>query len=540
MQIILLLLLSTLTFAQKNGNSAIQCDPVEAEKQCFNLLCTQTPKKLIPNQQNELIEAINSFDYDLHPDVLKGFDSLAQMGESIKETTRKALQDGKENKIAEDFLKSPIEAMALMDVLFDGELKCIYSDGNCILVANNLTSYPPELQQVFRSLSESTFVFRQGATLSMKDKKKHLLRALEKLAPSKSKDFMKQERRKISRLKMNVDYLLYTMDSPWFADYIKVVENENLRFKNTLAAALKEKMSQMIGLDVSSEEAKGKVHRSCKIASFIKTTIDKNVDAQKFQNQKAKIIENFRTKFLPRLSEKSGRELMEILSSDPFHLINYNGSFLPFSPNLSVHREGYVTPGNNFDMIRDLTLLNQSKTYRCNLGGLLISDSFNFGTGQISVSQFALANGYGDAMTHELGHWLSAQIKHKNMSGSSRSKLLRARKCVKGNYPDEKNDSSFHLRHKGDRYRTEEDFADWFAAKSGVGENGLFCDLKKLTINLGGAGTENAYLPHAGDPHSNYLFREINIRMNRGETLPQSCKDLMEVYPEAAPKKCDI
>lgn len=540
MQVILLFLLSSLAFAQKGGNSAVQCDPVEAEKQCFNLLCTQTPKKLIPNQQNELYEAIRAYDYELHPDVVKGFESLAQVGESIKETASKALQTGKEQAIASDFLKSPIEGMFLMDVLFEGDLKCIYNDGQCILVANNLTAYPPEFQVAFRSLSESTYVFRNGVTLSMKDKKKYLLRALEKIAPFKTKDFIKQEKRKISRLEKEIDYTMYTMDSKWTGDYIKVIENENLRYKDVLAGAIKAKMNQMIAIDLSSEDAKSKVRRSCKIASYIKTTVDENVNPQKYQEQKRKIVENFRTKFLPRLSKKSGRKLMDILSADPFHLIDHKGSFHPYSPNLSVHLAGYVTPENNFDMIRDLTLLNQSKTYRCNLGGLLVSDSFNFGTGQISVSKFVLANGYGDAMTHELGHWLSAQLKHKNMSWSSRQKLWKARKCIKGNYPREKIKSSFYLQHKGDRYRTEEDFADWFAAKAGVGENGLFCDLKKLTVNLGDGGVENTYLPKMGDPHSNYLFREISIRINRGEVLPQSCKDLMEVYPEAAPKKCDI
>lgn len=539
MQVILLFLLSSFSYAQRDSGP-VRCDPVEAEKQCFNLLCTNTPRRLIPSDRDELFSAIRTHDYELHPDIVKDFESLANLSESVKATTEKALSEGKHTAIAEDFLRSPIEGMRLMDSLFEGELKCVYQDGKCALISSDMENYSEGLKEAFRSLSESTYVFRQGVTMSMKDKKDHLLKALEKLSPTKDKNFIKEERKKISRMKREYEYALYAADAPWFNDYYKLVSAENAKYIPDLAQALKSKMEDMIKLDLSSDAAKARVYQSCRVASYVKTTVDQNVDPQKFQEQKKLIIQNFKTKFLPSLSKKSGKKLSEILEADPFVLIEHNQNFHPYSPNLSIHHENYVQPQNNFDIIRDLTLLNQGRSFRCNLGGLLVNDSFNFGTGHISVSKFVLANGYGDAMTHELGHWFSAQIKHKNVSWHSRQKIWKIRKCLRKNYPAEKAGSIYHLQHSGDRFRTEEDFADWFAAKAGLGENGLFCDLKKISMNLGGASLENSYLPKAGDSHSNYLFREISLRLNRGETLPQSCKDLIDSYPESQPQKCDF
>jgi hypothetical protein len=78
-----------------------QCDPVQAEKECFNLLCTQTPKKLIPLDTNELISAVQNHQYELHPEVKEGFDLLAKLGQSVKETSKNILADNGHQKIAE-------------------------------------------------------------------------------------------------------------------------------------------------------------------------------------------------------------------------------------------------------------------------------------------------------------------------------------------------------------------------------------------------------------------------------------------------------
>ena len=540
MQIIFLLLSLSLAFAQKGAAAGEQCDPVQVETECFNLLCSQTPKKLIPHDQNELQVAASNHPYELHPEIKEGFDSLVNLGRNVRETTEKILREGKHLKIADDFINSPVEGMRQLEYLFEGDLKCVYHEDSCTIVANSLSNLPEGLKTLYKNLSESTYIFRESAVIPLKDKKTYFLKALQRMEGIKSSDFIKAERRKIISFKQEINFLFYSTEATWLGDYVKLVAQENEKFKASLAESIKIKMEQILAADIGSKAAKDNLIQSCRTSSFIQTTLDNNVSPEKFEEKKKKIIDSFKTKFLPALSESSGKELLGILSSDPFSMININASFHPYSPNLSVHRNGYVSPQTSFDVIRDLSLLNQAKSFKCNIGGKLVGDSFNYGNGFISVSKFVLANGYGDAMTHELGHWLSAQIKDKKMSGHSREKLLRVRKCVLENYPTDKSKPQFLLHHKGDKFRTEEDFADWFAAKAGPDENGLFCDLKKLSITLGGQGTENSYLPKAGDSHSNYLFREMNLRLNRGEVLPQSCKDLMDVYPESAPQKCDI
>jgi hypothetical protein len=298
-------------------------------------------------------------------------------------------------------------------------------------------------------------------------------------------------------------------------------------------------VNELIQIDLSSDEAKLKVKNSCQLASFIKKSVDQNVSSEKFEEKKLQIINSFKTKFLPNLSESSAKELSAILKPEGIKLISENGNFHPFPPALGQHSQGYQEPKNQYQVLRDLSIIPRGLEYRCQSKGMLIKDYYNFGDNSINISRYALANNFNDAITHELGHWLSAQMKHKNMSGHSRKKLLEVRECIRNFYPRDKEKSAFALKHSGDKSKTEEDFADWFTAKAGLGESGLFCDLKKMVNNLVGTSKESLYLPKKGDSHSNFLFREITLRLNRDETLPQSCKDLVDYYPDSKPQKCN-
>lgn len=540
MQIILLLILSSFAFAQKGGGlPGNQCDPVEAEKQCYNLLCTDTPKKIIPGDADELTAAYKAHPYELHPEVIQDLNKLTTISDSIKEAGKKSLANNETEKMAAELMATPVETAYLVDELYKGELHCLQQNRKCLVVASDMKKQSDEMKSFFKRLSDSTYLFREGISMPMDDKKAYLNEMLAEMNSKLTADQMKAEKKKIKKLKREVDFMIYQMDAGWLNDYKKKVAEDLKPYQAALAASLKDKMTELIAIDLSSDEAKLKVKNSCQLASFVKQSIDENVSFEKFDEKKVQIINSFKTKFLPKLSESSAKELSALLKPEGIFLIPENANFHPYPPALGQHTNGYEEPKNQYQVLKDLSLLPRGLEFRCQSKGMLVKDYFNFGDNSINISRYALANSLNDAITHEIGHWLSAQMKHKNMSGHSRRKLLDVRDCVSDFYPTDKDKSAFALKHSGDKSRTEEDFADWFSAKAGLGESGLFCDLKKMMNNFVGTSKESSYLPHNGDSHSNFLFREITLRLNRGETLPQSCKDLVDYYPESKPMKCD-
>lgn len=536
MQIIILLLLSSVAFAQKNipGN---QCDPVEAEKQCYNLLCSNSSKKIIPSDADELTAAYQAHPYELHPDMVEGMARMDSISNSIKNTARKKLADGGLDKMTDELFANPVETSFLIKDLYAGELHCLHQKRKCVVISSDLKPQSEEMKNFFQKINDSTYLFREQNNLDVKDKKELLNEMLVGLTGRLSSEEIKAERKKISKLKNYANYMIYTMDAPWLTEYKKKVAEELKPYKAAVEASLKVKIEGLLAIDLSSDEAKLKIKRSCQLADFVKTTLDRNTHS--FDEKVIKIIDSFKTKFLPRLSESSAKELSQRINPKNIFLIKDSAKYHPAYPNIG-HHNGYKEPQNNAQALRDLTYLSGGLEYKCDVKGLLVKDHFNFGNDSIHISSYAVANNLNDAISHELGHWLSAQMKHKNMSGHSRRKLLEIRECVSNFYPSDKEKSTFALNHSGDKSRTEEDFADWFTAKAGMGESGLFCDLKKMMNNFVGTSKESSYLPQKGDPHSNFLFREINLRLNRDEKLPQSCKDLIDYYhPDPKPQKCD-
>lgn len=539
MQIILLLLLSSTLFAQKH-NPVNQCDPVAAEKECYNLLCTPNPNQVIPLDPEALTAAYKAHPYELPSDIAGIQDKLGKVSDSIKEAGSKLLNESELNKLVSELSENPTETMGMLSELYKGELNCIYKkEQKCILVSSDLKKQSEEFKVFFKNLNDNTYLFRFGILKEMDTRKDKLYAMLDMMKGQISNDQMKVEKKKIRKLKRESDYMIYMMETSWLNDYKKKLSNDFKPYAGALAASLKQKIKEYLEIDLSSDKAKLRLKNSCQLASFIKTSLEKNVTPEKFEAKKLEIINSVKTKFLPKLSAESAAKLSENLKPSIFFQIPETGSYHPFQPILGPHKDGYIAQDKNSKVLKDLTLLPLGEEFRCQSKGMLTKDFYNFGFNSINISSFALANNFNDVISHEIGHWLSAQMRFHQMSKHSRKKLEDVRKCVRNFYPTDKEDSQFAVKLSGDKTRTEEDFADWFSATSGLGESGLFCDLKKMTNNFVGSNNESSYLPQMGDPHSNFLFREMTLRLNRGETLPQSCKDLNDYYPEVKSQKCE-
>jgi hypothetical protein len=225
-------------------------------------------------------------------------------------------------------------------------------------------------------------------------------------------------------------------------------------------------------------------------------------------------------------------EISAKINKYSFNLIYSNGSIYPGSPMLGRHYMGHSEPKNTFEVLQDLNVLRFGENYGCRVTSNTVGDHYNPNNESIFISAFVLANKLSDVLTHELGHWFSHQHQDKKLSSHSSRKIKDVRKCVKSFYPRERSRGVY----RGDHSRTEEDFADWFAAKAGIGTQRMWCDLKKVLKSTPGSD----FLPEDGDSHSNILFREMVLRLNRGENLPGPCKELIEVIPEIEPKNCEM
>lgn len=531
MQIIFLLLISSFVYAQKNS-PGIQCDPKELENQCYSLLCDSTSSQLISSDSEELVLKAQAQPFTINNQMKANLESLAKVSENIKASVRKKLTPEEIDKLTTELMQSPFEALKYMKLLFSGDISCVMENGSCQLVVNDLVSYPEGMKTLFKKLSEDTIKFDYDSPVSLDEKKKKMISGLEKLSGKLNKDQIKAEKRKINRIRTEGEFMIYAMASIWHDDYESLISSQIAPYKNDLSAALKTKMEDMVSIDLSSPAALERVQRSCQVANYIHVTIAENSTQKKFDEEVEKVISSFKTKFLPKLSTSSAAEMSRTINGYSFNLLRPTGSIYPGSPLLGRHYSGHNEPKDAFELLQDLNVLKLGENYGCRVTSNTVNDHYNPNNEGIYISSYVLANNLSDVITHELGHWFSHQHQDGNMSSHSSRKIRDVRKCVKGFYPKDRSKGVY----RGDHSRTEEDFADWFSAKAGLGNPKMWCDLKKVLKKTPGSD----FIPEDGDSHSNILFREIVLRMNRGESLPGPCKELIEAIPEIEPRNCEM
>lgn len=535
MQIVLLLLIATTAFAQKGGKPPVQCDPKVAEKECYAKLCSPSTSRLIPSDREELIKAYSAHKYEIHPQIQTNMDKVESISRNMQSSFKDALSNP--DIISDEIVKSPVSLFAPVATLLEEDMKCLGSNGTCEMVSSDLGSYSDEAKAFFKEWYESTFIFRDGILLPVKEQKKQMTVILQKMSGVLSEDEIKTEKKKISKLKYPIDLSNYLYQASWIKKYEEKISRDLVSKKKVLNEILSIKLKEVSEVNVA--RLSNRTLKSCQLADYLETTLNNNVTQEKFEKARAEAIQGLKNNFLAKLSEESFKKLSASLDPSKIHLFEPMGSYRPFTPNFSVHANEYKAPFKGTDYLRDIGLFQNFASHVCDSKLSLPIDVFNFGTEEMFLSKFTIANGYGNVIAHELGHWVSKQLVTNKMSSHSRRKLDKVRKCVRGYYPKEKTPSPMLFKDKKDHVYVEEDFADWVASVAGPKVPGFYCEMDKLLENIGGITSPSSYLPRSGDTHSNQLFREISTMMNRGEKLPQSCVDLVGVYPEMQPKKCE-
>jgi hypothetical protein len=500
MQIILLFLLSSMVFAQEI------CDPAEVERACFNQVCSpQNPKNIVlMDTSNVKLEP-----YKLSPRTIQNLKNRATRFKSIKQKAKKSLSV---DKMAREILEFPREGVQILNSLFEGDLKCIQMGSHCEVVENNMVSYPSGLKDLYRLMNDAQFVFNADETnTSLSERKKLLLDSI---------DGLSLQKKEIEDIQTEDELLAYISSVEWFDDYQKKVAKKLIPFQKDLKHALEKKTKELLNVDTSFKKAKSQFTKSCQAVDFIKKTFNDQITEEKFNDVKGKALASFQ-KILPKMSEHSAKTLTQKLSSLSFEKIGTEARVVEFQYPVRAESDDVST---NREILEDLLTVTNRLDGRCLLDGYALVDKFDSMAPKVYISTFAIATESEDAIIHELGHWLYSLVKNNELSFDTTEKLLKVKDCVKGFYTflDDK---------------TEEDLADWVLAKTGA-RSQVACDLSFMIKKFKG-NEESSYIP-SWDPHSNTLFRELNIRMNRGETLPQSCTDLINAYPDFAPKRCDL
>jgi hypothetical protein len=300
---------------------------------------------------------------------------------------------------------------------------------------------------------------------------------------------------------------------------------------------LKTRIASFKGLNFNSDFSRKKVKKQCQLASYLNARLSSSEIDKKYKNLRDQAIWGFKKNFLPKLSSETAQTLSQRLDEDTFMMLDSKLESHPSDPNLGFHESSYKKSSAPLNVLRDINLVSSNSAYGCRMSGLAPEDKYDRGEEKVYISRFAIANGHGDVCSHELGHWLSHQLSMNLMSEHSQGKMLLVRNCIQSFYPKDKPSEFWFF--KGDKKRSEEDFADWVQAQAGS-EKGLWCDMKQVVEMFLQSVKQDVYTPESIDEHSNFLFREINVRLNRGERLPKVCLDMMNAYPHYRPVKCEI
>lgn len=524
---ILILLLSSFIHAQENCNPSGagkqcypqgSCDPVETEKECYAQLCSNNIQLVVSMDLDELGKASEKHPYNIEQKYFDKLEKNASIAESIKGTAKEVVSPKNIKKYTKDILDSPVEGIESLISLFYEDIKCVETNGKCLLVTNDLVQYSENMKSLYRKMYEQTMMFRAN-------EKKYYVDALEAMGSKYTNEFKRKEKNKILKLYGPGEFNEYVKNAKWVQEYKTKVGNDLGPFQKDLEEALLYKINKNLNVDNSSAGLKKQMIGSCQVSSYLKKVLKEQATDQLLSEKATEAVNSIKNNFLSNLSEHSANVIGKTLSSIKFYLIKNSDSQFMDSKAFDLPTiDSPDKPKSIFNKIEDISLLAQSFKIQCVPDGILPSD--NASSNSISVSQISLVNNSA-VIYHELGHWLSREIQSPNISAESRKKLLKVKTCV----------SSYYLEEKSNK--TEEDFADWFLSQTSGKAVTLQCEIRKFYKSYYNK-MGSSYVPASVSYHSSGLFREIAIRLNKGESIPQVCKDMMNLYPKYRPKKCTL
>lgn len=507
---IILLLLSVVALAADPT-----CDIKELEKQCYASICSVATPGPIPYDEDTLNKELTKFNHTLPDSIESRRKKVEETVKAIVKRMKEATEDNSVEDIVERLITTEEVHFSRLEDLFKKEMRVRETKtGQQPIFSDMGDSLYPEFKKMINTYYELNRAFYSINNSELDSE--IVKQAVKNLSEFNGKDYSK---------------IIRDDEMKFRADYNRYMATKLSPYKKVLAQQLLNKMKNSLQENFLASNAKQDFYQSCKMAAYFHKKLAPFNQVVLDQMIKTS-LDGYRKNFLPKLSKDTAATLALYFTKENIHLINYSNEY-SFDDRIDP-----AGPGTTRDLISGMEFLQKTKNYGCELSIVNVEDHFNFETRKINISKFTLATGHEEALAHELGHFLSYLASNGELSGHSKKKLDGLRNCIQGFYPGTVPISQLPFPHSGDTQNTEEDFADFMAASVGVKVKPLTCDLQGLTLYTHKEYGE-LYNPLPTDVHSNGLFREIHMKMVKGEKLSQSCLDLMN-NSAVKPVKCSL
>ncbi len=289
-------------------------------------------------------------------------------------------------------------------------------------------------------------------------------------------------------------------------------EEENIR--NAVSARIRAYQ------ETNWQEKLNGILQSCRVYSHLQETIRASQSREQFPATVTRTLNDFETRFYPLLSESTRRHISGNIRREDIIFEEDPQTRNPFE----VSRD----PGTG--LASQITNLKFRSDVSCG-NGRGRGSVYHNDDKRVRISEFDLALAGPGVLYHELGHRISALMAEEGASSESKNRFLALRACLSSMHGELPGNPKF----AGDQLYTEEDYADWVAAKASATPLRTFCSLQMLL----GSPTRSMYDSRKSDCHSNELFRHLHVMLNQNQTLPGPCRDLISSRPEQ-PRACEL
>ncbi len=534
---------------------AIDCSLTELAQRCFVSTCGNNPREIIPTTTEELSRAITAMNYRMPEQNAVAADRFVDALVNLNRRSTALVETRGFDGIADDVLTHLDQNFNAIYSFFKSELPVTYQNGEVTVIRSDVTGTDPQRTERLAGFLKSYFELYMGVTkagerLRMPGAREFFLGFMtdtenyfRRVNPARAR-LVAQNRTDLAN-RSDEDVAQFALSGLTQEDIRGVFAQKFLPMKADLTAYLSDRADAAktrVTRNLQPKPIRDSITRSCQLAQFMISKVNAGNPQAQFEDAKQNAVRGMYNGFLMKLSEHSRGLIQSGLQANPFSAIQFDRNIYPDYPTFTEGIRPYAEQMNATMYLQQSQVFEHAEEFICSMESFMPKDEFN-GT-EIHTSLFTIATGHPDILAHELGHWVSERMKSPEMSETSRAKFSTLRSCLAGFYQD-KGTPRFESPFP-DGFRTEEDFADWFM-NSTVRSTGIGCTLDSMvpllwnfmvgdTSNVG----RDPYVPDAGDEHSNALFRELHGKLVRGEDLSLSCRQLLNQYPQAQPRRCQL
>lgn len=524
-----ILFLSTFSFAQEN------CSRDELVQQCYSQLCSS--RQNVPTSPESLLAEIDSNPGQIPAPAIAAIRNYTGTLRDARAAIATPQSDAAYSSFVDSIINDSEHGGERLTALF-GRMVTYNDEGTPVI--NSLLT--PEESAVARqsidlinddvnfSIAENNLMGTDLSAIQDTDKTilNNLINFYSTSEPVRAADLREYQRLMNANTPVPAD-LTARID---FHSIIPALRRNFLSTKRELITNII-RANERIAVAQVSDNRFNEIINSCQISHYVVEKARSLNTPENIRRMATSVFARLNTNLYPKLSEHSAGILRNLLKPEVVTPVRTNEQFAQFNvPVLSA----------NPTREQQLTYLNDIGRRRCSpefIGGdnAGLEDETKL---LIQVSPLTLAQNGEAALAHELGHAVTAILQNNSLSTESLAKITRLRSCLnQGHAGDQSPPSGRGVSIAGDKLRTDEDFGDWMAATLGYDADYVGCDLGRI-LDYGETERHSLYFSNPNDSHSADLFRNLHIRLLRGQPITSQCQELMNQSPEERPQRCEL